>query len=215
METPTNGVGQNWLPAFSPDGTRIAFTSNRDGNSEIYVMNRDGSNVRRLTNNPAIDSTPTWSPTGTQIAFTSDRTGPPQIYVDRRRRPRPAADLQSSRTRPPDLVAGAVQRDRVRRADRAGLRHQDPIMATGRRGRSRLAKAPTRARRGRRTAGTWRSCRRARAERSQIFTVDRDGKNLRQITSDGNNSTPELVAVDTPTRGTDRSYEDESHARRH
>ena len=44
-------------------------------------MNRDGSNVRRLTNNPGIDITPTWSPSGTQIAFTSDRTGTPQIYV--------------------------------------------------------------------------------------------------------------------------------------
>ena len=55
METPTNGIGQNWLPVFSPDGARIAFTSNRDGNSEIYVMNRDGSGVRRLTNHPAID----------------------------------------------------------------------------------------------------------------------------------------------------------------
>ena len=55
METPTKGVGQNWLPVFSPDGTRIAFMSNRDGNPEIYVMNRDGSDVRRLTNNPAID----------------------------------------------------------------------------------------------------------------------------------------------------------------
>ena len=52
METPTKGVGQNWLPVFSPDGTRIAFMSNRDGNPEIYVMNRDGSDLRRLTNNP-------------------------------------------------------------------------------------------------------------------------------------------------------------------
>ena len=49
--------------------------------SEIYVVNRDGSNVRRLTNHPGIDTTPTWSPSGTQIAFTSDRTGTPQIYV--------------------------------------------------------------------------------------------------------------------------------------
>ena len=45
------------------------------------MVNRDGSNLRRLTNNPGADITPTWSPTGTQIAFTSDRTGSPQIYV--------------------------------------------------------------------------------------------------------------------------------------
>ena len=59
----------------------LAFTSTRDGNPEIYVVNRDGSNVRRLTNHPGIDTTPTWSPSGTQIAFTSDRTGTPQIYI--------------------------------------------------------------------------------------------------------------------------------------
>ena len=97
-EADQGGETQNLLPAWSPDGTRIAFTSNRDGNAEIYVINRDGSNVRRLTNHPAIDTTPTWSPTGTQIAFTSDRTGTPQIYVDRRRRLGPAADHDASRT---------------------------------------------------------------------------------------------------------------------
>ena len=43
---------QNWLPAWSPDGTKLAFTSNRDGNPEIYVVNRDGSALRRLTNHP-------------------------------------------------------------------------------------------------------------------------------------------------------------------
>ena len=44
-------------------------------------MNVDGTNLRRLTNHPAIDTSPTWSPLGHQIAFTSDRTGSPQIYV--------------------------------------------------------------------------------------------------------------------------------------
>jgi hypothetical protein len=46
----------------------IAFTSNRDGNNEIYVMNADGSGVRRLTNNPADDSYPSWSPPGEALS---------------------------------------------------------------------------------------------------------------------------------------------------
>ncbi len=59
----------------------LAFMSNRDGNAEIYVVNRDGSNLRRVTNHPMADVTPTWSPTGTQLAFTSDRGGTPQVYI--------------------------------------------------------------------------------------------------------------------------------------
>ena len=66
---------------YSPDGTQMAFTSNRDGNPEIYIMNVDGAGVRRLTNHPAIDTTPTWSPTGNQIAFTSERGGTPSIWI--------------------------------------------------------------------------------------------------------------------------------------
>ncbi len=64
---------------------KIAFTSNRDGNYEIYVMNPDGSNVARLTNNPgAADASPTWSPDGKQIAYVrgSDPAGSgDEIYV--------------------------------------------------------------------------------------------------------------------------------------
>ncbi|MEY2529595.1 MAG: hypothetical protein QOJ05_1685 [Verrucomicrobiota bacterium] len=59
--------------AWSPDGTKIAFTSERDGNSEIYVMNADGSNQVRVTNDPAADYEPRWSPDGTKFAFVSDR----------------------------------------------------------------------------------------------------------------------------------------------
>jgi TolB protein len=71
----------NFLPAWAPDGSKLAFMSNRDGNPEIYIANRDGSGVRRVTNHPGADATPTWSPTGTQLAFTSDRSGSPQVYV--------------------------------------------------------------------------------------------------------------------------------------
>jgi TolB protein len=79
--------------AATDDGTsargRIAFVSERDGNSEIYVINADGSGLTNLTNNPAnepaegeTDGTFDWSPDGTSIVFTSDRDdGNPEIYV--------------------------------------------------------------------------------------------------------------------------------------
>ncbi len=78
---PVSTRGTNFSGAFSPDGKKLAFCSTRDGNAEIYVANADGSNVRRITFNSAIDTAPTWSPTGREIAFTSDRTGTPQIYI--------------------------------------------------------------------------------------------------------------------------------------
>jgi Tol biopolymer transport system component len=60
-------------PAVSPDGSRIAFESDRDGSTEIYVMDRSGTNVQRLTRSAASDGAPAWSPDGTRLAFTSDR----------------------------------------------------------------------------------------------------------------------------------------------
>ena len=59
----------------------IAFTSDRDGNFEIYVMDADGTAQTNLTNNPASDAVPAWSPDGTKIAFFSDRDGNREIYV--------------------------------------------------------------------------------------------------------------------------------------
>ena len=60
---------------------RIAFTSTRDGNAEIYSMAADGSSVTRLTNHPAEDAAPTWSPDGTRIAFVSQRDGRRGLYI--------------------------------------------------------------------------------------------------------------------------------------
>ena len=50
----------DWQPNWSPDGTKIAFSSKRDGNWEIYVMDTNGQNQVNLTNNPAKDITATW-----------------------------------------------------------------------------------------------------------------------------------------------------------
>jgi len=75
------GSGKNEMPAISPDNTKIAFVSQRDGNREIYVMNLDGTNVSRLTNNAKWDIHPTWSHDGTRLAFVSNRDGVNNIYT--------------------------------------------------------------------------------------------------------------------------------------
>jgi len=59
---------------------RVYFSSNRDGNSEIYSSSIDGTDVKRITNNPGIDISPSCGPSG-QIAFVSTRHGGPQIFV--------------------------------------------------------------------------------------------------------------------------------------
>ncbi|HSM15134.1 MAG TPA: hypothetical protein VLA66_13785, partial [Thermoanaerobaculia bacterium] len=71
----------NASPALSADGRRVAFARAIGANIEIFVADRDGSNVRRLTNSGGIDTNPAWSPSGQEIAFTSSRAGGPQIYV--------------------------------------------------------------------------------------------------------------------------------------
>lgn len=77
-DTPDPNSDATW----SPDGTKIAFTSRRDGGDpEIYIMNADGSNQRRFTTSPGTDEQPTWSPDGTRIAWASDRNaGNLEIY---------------------------------------------------------------------------------------------------------------------------------------
>ena len=68
-------------PAWSPDGRKLAFVSRRDGNSEIYVINADGSGQENLTQHPARDSHPSWSRDGRKLAFVSRRDGNSEIYV--------------------------------------------------------------------------------------------------------------------------------------
>ena len=77
-------MGENlWLKNGHASNTgRIVFTSYRDGNFEIYVMDADGGNQDNLTDHPAYDGQPDWSPDGTKIVFVSSRDGAgSQIYV--------------------------------------------------------------------------------------------------------------------------------------
>jgi len=63
------------IAAFSPDGERLVFRSSRDGAFDLYLMDRDGGNVRRLTRDDARENFPVFSPSGNAIAFSSDRDG--------------------------------------------------------------------------------------------------------------------------------------------
>jgi TolB protein len=183
-------VGENWLPAWSPDGTHLAFSSTRDGNPEIYVANRDGSNVRRITNHPGIDITPTWSPSGTQIAFTSDRSGTPQIYVV-------GADGLNLAKRTSDGYCdrptwSPAPYNEIAFSSRSGpgfdIRVIDVVS-----GRSSALtfgegtnESPAYSPNGRHIVFTS-----TRSGKTQVFTMARDGKDVRQITRTGNNEKPD------------------------
>jgi TolB protein len=74
--------GTNTYPSWSPDGKKIVFRRMiGDMNSEVFVANSDGSEVRNLTNHMAFDGWPAWSPDGTQIAFSSNRNANYQIFM--------------------------------------------------------------------------------------------------------------------------------------
>jgi TolB protein len=193
LENPTKSATvSNMMPVFSPDGSKIAFVTNRDGNTEIYVMNRDGSGVRRLTNHPAYEATPTWSPNGQQIAFTSDRTGKAQIYIMN------AADGSSVRR----LTVSESEADRATwspapfneiaysgRSSSNGFDIKIHELATGTVRQITFGEgsneSPAYSPNGKHLAFTS-----TRAGGRQVFTIGRDGRGLKQITRSGNNQTP-------------------------
>jgi TolB protein len=179
---------QNELPMFSPDGSKIAFTSYRDGNPEIYVMNVNGSNLHRLTNNPAIDTTPTWSPSGNQIAWVSDRTGEPHIYVMNADGTQQRSMISEICDRP---TWSSGQFNEIAYAARTGPGYDIKLYDVAK-GQSRKLtdgigsnESPAFSPNGRHIAFTS-----TRAGKSQIFTIDRTGENLRQLTREGNNKFP-------------------------
>jgi Tol biopolymer transport system component len=180
--------------ALSPDGRQLVFAATPEKASapDLFVINVDGTNMRRLTTHPDSDTTPTWSPDGTEIAFTSDRTGKPQIYIMRaepnapvRRLPIPDGEADratwapspfseiayTARTGPGyDIKIHELASGQTRRLTFGEGTNESAVYSPGGR---HLAFSST------------------RFGNVQIFTIGRDGNGLRQITRSGNNQTPD------------------------
>lgn len=185
----------NSSPSFSPDGQRIAFARSLGSNVEVFVCERDGSGLRQLTYSSAIDTNPAWSPNGREIAFTSSRgTGKPQVYVmdaegANVRRITFSGDYNDGAAWSPDGMriayssrqeSGAFAIAVTNLVDLAtkllisgGGSHEHPSFAPDGR---RLAFAST------------------RNGRTQIYIMNDDGGAVRQLTSDGNNYSPDWSA---------------------
>lgn len=73
--------GMNLAPAWSPDGKKMILTLSKDGNPDLFLLDRKGKIIKQLTRRSGINVSPTWSSDGQRIAFVSDRSGRPQIYL--------------------------------------------------------------------------------------------------------------------------------------
>lgn len=186
----------NISPAVSPDGTKVAYAGSvGNGNTEIFVADRDGANVRRLTNRGGIDTNPAWSPTGREIAFTSNRAGSVQIYVMSAegtdlRRVTFEGRYNDGATWSPDgtkLAHSSRRQDNLHDIAITDLLTMQTLFLTE--GVPGSHEAPSFSPDGRKIAfASSRTSR--RATDVQIFIMDLDGGNWRQVTSEGNNYAP-------------------------
>ena len=188
---PAHGsMEQSEFPAGLVAGREmLAFMSNRDGNMEIYTINRDGSESAPRDEQPAADATPTWSPTGQQLAFTSDRGGREQVYIVNidgtgldRISTEGKADRATWSSAPLNEIAYAAQ---------SGGGYDIKIFSFSTRETRTITdgigtnESPAFAPNGRHIA-FWSD----RSGRPQVYTIARDGTDLRQITKSGSNSYP-------------------------
>jgi len=184
------GGRANYAADWSRENDLLVFTSTRSGNAEIFVKDMKTNKIKRLTFNPAIDTTASWSPNGNEIVFTSQRSGTPQIYV-----------MDSEGTN-------------VRRITHDGTYHDSPawspdgtriVYVSRIEGRfdiyiynikdNTIAKLTEKS--GRNENPTWSPDGRHlifasnRGGSYQLYSIDYDGTNLRQLTYTGENKMPE------------------------
>ena len=76
----TQSPGMDTHPCFSPDRKKIAFTSIRKGNYDIYLLEIASRKVQRLTSNPEVDDYPCWSPDGKTVVWVAERNGKRDLY---------------------------------------------------------------------------------------------------------------------------------------
>ncbi|HUC74115.1 MAG TPA: hypothetical protein VMS04_02445 [Vicinamibacterales bacterium] len=194
MEEVTKGAAENWLPAWSPDGSRFCFASPREGKgyTNLYLVNRDGTGLRKLTDHPSINTSPTWSPSGTEIAFVSDRTGSPQIYVVSADGTGPAQRITTSENYADKPTWSSLPYNEIAYTARTGPGNDIKVIDMATRTVKQLTfgegtnESPVFAPNGRHVAFTS-----TRSGKKQIFTVTRDGRDVRQVTKIGNNEQPD------------------------
>jgi TolB protein len=195
---PVSVKGGNFSPAWSVDSKKLAFASSMDGNHEIYVadvdddaLKRGSFKIKRLTFNNGIDTSPTWSPTGRQLAFVSDRGGTPQIYT---------MDAEGSSVQRVsfggsswhDSPAWSPAGDRIVYVARVDEIFDLYVLDLMSKRISKLTESNAR-----NESPTWSPDGRhilftsdMKGKVPQLFTIDYDGANLRQLTTKGQNKLP-------------------------
>lgn len=188
------GGSFNSSPTFSPDGRRMAFTRSLEGNAQIFVAAADGSGPRRLTYTRAIDTNAAWSPTGNELAFTSGRGGRPDIWVmdpegTNLQRVSLAGDYNDGAAWSPDGTKLAYSSRRggvfqIAVTDRVTL--ETVVLTSG----SGNKESPSFSPDGRKIAYSQALPGRG-GKQAQIWVIDADGRNPRQLTTEGNNYSPD------------------------
>ncbi len=192
--TVINEGSLNISPSFSPEGRRIVFArSVGGGNSEIFIGNRDGSDLRRLTHASSIDTTPSWSPSGREIAFTSSRSGSPQIYImdaegANLRRISLEGDYNDGASWDPEgtrLVYASRRSGRFQIVVSDVVTLESRLLTSGQGSNESPSFSPD----GRKIVFASKGGYGARSGR-QLVVMDADGRNPHLLTREGNNSSP-------------------------